>query len=844
MMMLRIGGIVNKAELGQVSMASNVKIEFKVPRNEIGVPSFRKTRLASTIQPLQWTPNPSVPGSIKAVKGSLPDDLWREPHTGVIMMRPLPLHAEYYGSRFAGGGLLGVQGVSDWNFNPLNIVNELHGIGVRLRTGRISIASAYIEYLVDASIMAILNQWGSTMVPMFTTKTPLEKNQGWSMWVHPNGIFNDRAVDYMAVHFGGRYTLRLRLNGTASLNALIGYDPDTGDAIWSEKAQFKYADSGVEHGQPFQITCVPFGFDYIAFVFTKANEPEKAARSSLNVGDKNVFLYKIWDKEDIAQTFDEATKQWIKYNSHNVTISVVKNLYNHTFQFARNYFPTDAVSIYAWPESMNEPIPGVVPTVQSYGFEPGNGLGSFSTITTGPLVNHKFQAYNPTTDFKIAPNFIFNATSDGLYSPELWSYDLLRDALIVVPDWEIEDVSTKWNYLRFIRGTDGEALSSEIGLTRVDNLFTKMLKPQADPVRVSIKNSAGTFVPVYEGYVELTHPTLELTHLHIKYECRDMWLRLNETFVDDFDFLDGKSVRDTIRLLILKAGFLDDDIEITDPDGLLASLSYSGFRDPNDQKAIDPGKSVGDVIRHIQTYFWSRPLRVIWRDGKWQIYLAPQYTYVPGTPPNYKFTAALTPVEAGMSDLTRWQNKIYKIESNLEFTTKPLEFNRLIVRTTTGVGSGAEGIQATITNVYGNSWFWKSVYDPTHAWFIGRTKSMVVMPPGAIAAQAVDDLECYGRTYWERYSRPLQPIEFRGQWLPDIHEDMFIWVTGKSPTDGLVSFGAYRIDHIDVDIRRDSPNTDTRFTFQARYTCYWVGKADSGIIPMFTTDENLPLRDV
>lgn len=380
---------------------------------------------------------------------------------------------------------------------------------------------------------------------------------------------------------------------------------------------------------------------------------------------------------------------------------------------------------------------------------------------------------------------------------------------------------------------------AQITLTRRDAIFDQMLKPQGPPMCISIKNAADSWVPVFEGYVTHKYVTMDYLYVRERLECRDMWQRLKDTYLDNFDFLDGKNLRTIITTLLKAAGFLDSDITITDPDGDMTSLNFTGFKDPNDLKSIDPGKSVGEILKFIQDYFWNRPLRIIWRAGGWDVYFGPLFD---GTTPTIRFASHMTDAEHAQSDSTRRSSNLYKITGDLEFTVRPLEFNRLVVRTTTGVGSGAEGIQAVIAPTVSGSWFYKSVHDPTHPWFIGRTKSKVVVPPGAVLAQSKNELEIYARTYWDRYARLPMEAQFLGEYMPEIKVDDFCYVTGISPTSEKVCYGAYRIDRIDIELTNDN-DTDSRWHAQARYTVMFVGTVDVEDYPMFAVDDNLPLRN-
>lgn len=808
---------------------AKIKVELNTARSELEIPGYRTSRLSSTMTFGAFVPNPAV-GGVKYVRTVMPSWLWQEPNTGVIMLKPYPLTAEYYDTGVSDAAR-GIISLAEWNRQAALAVQEVEQTKRKyILVGRSVSGADLIDTSINAAISAILSDAGSKMVSVFTSKTNLAINQGWSLWAYPTGDYADRSEQYMGISFGERYFMFLHTDGTAHLHANTG---TVSSPAWKEVAVFQYTNGSVEHGRPFQLTCIPFGFSYLAFTFTQAADPKKASRGSLSVGEKDVFLYDINSGEEVTTPWDATINHWVKYPAAQVRIMLKKKYYTHTFQFARTTYPTESQTCYITPEIFPQVYNGVNPTLSTYGFTPA-GSGFSSTF-----VNHKNTAWNSAVDTKLVPAITFQASSGGLYTPELWSYDVVRTPKVTTPDWSVEDVSDKWSKLQFTLGTESMSHPAQITLTRRDENYANLLKPQSPPVRISIKNNADSWVNVFDGYVTHKYSTMDYRYVRERYECRDMWQRLKDTYLDNFDFLDGKSLRAIIVALIKSAGFLDSDISITDPDGDMTSLNFSGFKDPNDLKSIDPGKSVAEIINFIQDYFWNRPLRVLWKTGQWKVYFGPIFD---GTTPTIRFTSHLTNAELAQSDSERRTNNVYKITGDLEFTVRPLEFNRLIVRTTTGVGSGAEGIQAVIAPGYGNSWFHDTIYDPTSPWFTGRIKTKVVVPPGAVLAQSKNELEIYGRTYWDRYSRVPTELQVLGEYMPEIQPDQFVWVTGLNTSSEKVCYGAYRIDNINVEITMDHA-TDSRWNMQARYTLMFVGVVDEEDYPMFTDNDNLPLRN-
>ncbi len=814
-------------------MAARFKVELYVNRNEIDVPAYRKTRLASTVKFGEWAPNPAG-GGVKQIKAAMSSELWQEPNTGIIMLRPNTLRADYYDSLTdAQRNLIG----TDTTFNTggwLQMIQER--AGKLLSLGHSIPGSALVDTFISAAISAILADSGGKLVPFFWTQ--LEANQGWSFWCRPGGVWLDKALEFVAVEWGTRYCMRLKTNGVADLHLNTGNGTSPN---WKKVAAFNYSQGAVEHGQPFHLACIPFGKDYMAFVFTKNTDPDKLSRPSLSIGTRNVFLYKISDQE-VAPPYDPGTTQYIKYPAAPTRILVRKDLYSHEIQFARHLYPTAPVNVFLGVENLNEIYTGGSPSLTPYGYTPKNASGQSKLVLT--YTNHKNTGWNVSQDTKLVPVLQLQATGDGLYSSELWSYDIIRGGSTRTPGWTTLDISDKWTKLRWETNTSSDALPATIITDREDAQFPNLLLPQSIPVRISVKGLDDVYIPVFDGYTTHTQSTLEYKYVRRQFECRNMWTRLRETYVDHYDFLDGKSIKVIIEALLYTAGFTPSDIEFTDPNGYLTSLNFDNFRDPNDQKVIDPGKSVGEVLEFIQNYFWTRPLRIIWYNGKWRIYFAPQYTN--GSVPALRFTTVTT--QTNQTDTARFTSNVFKITGNLEFTVKPLAFNRLIVRTVSGVGSGAEGIQAVVThNRGGGSWFNKSVYDPTSTWFTGRVQSKVVIPPGAVLAQAENELEIFARTYWDRWSRPPTEVQFLGEWIPGIKLDDFIMITAKDPnSDAMVSMGAYRIDAMNLEASADwttARDPDHLWHIECRYTATFVGETGSLTFPMFTTTGKLPIRN-
>ena len=799
-----------------------VAVILNQPRTVLLRPGWAKSRLAAAMQPAEFSSELE-----KYVESQLPDDLWKEPNTGVIMLRPSALRSDYW---------------EDSTYEPYRIdatqFNEPGGTMLAVNSNdsilikRTTAASALISLLATIALNAILLNLQSEMVWVLSSKNPLTTNEGWSVWVHPPGIYTSRATDYMLIAFGDRYVLHIQLNGMAALWANEG---TASDPSWQKKTVFAVNGGGVDHTRPFQITCIPWGNKYISFVFSQQQQRSSGLMSTVSVPVEHTYLYNINAHEQNPTSFDNITNQWVKTKAGTLWVGLRRYLHSYGFAWGRVRYATTA-DLALVPEVIPEPLDQADPTVTARAVfgQKSPADGSVTAISSS-FVNEDDTAWAKSTDTKLVEKFTFTATTDRLYTPELWSCDTEIPEKTYTPPWTPEDVSDKWTYVRFQRSVEPDVSICELKLENTD-AYPDIMHGWG-PLRVEVET-----VGQFDGYVYSRQPTLEpvvnpasttaivVTQIHAK----DMWVRLNECPVSDWTFLDKTGVITAITKLIKRAGFLDADIVVTDPDGYLASLEIAGFIDPNDQKTFNQDATVGDALRELLKWFAIRPIRVRWIDDHWSIYLSPEYD--PASVPTKKL---LLVEGASRSDNTRFTANEYKVLSNLQFTVEEPNFNGLICRTSTTVQEDARSVQSVIPAILGDP---DSLSDPASYGFMGRAKYKIVAPPEITLAQTQIELDAMARAYWERNAKPGIILEFEGEWTKDVDADDFIWVIGLDESGARVSYGAYRIDHIDIEYKEDptGASNDNRWRALGNYTCTYVGTATDGSTPMFTTSDNLP----
>lgn len=794
-------------------MASNFTLRTNVPRTELLVPGWGKSRLASALRASKVTPA----GTYK--QSELPQEFMRVPEAGVIILKPHSASKAWWTDESL-SALYTVQ-LTDFDYNPSQVFLTTTSSNA-VYAERTSPTASLLGLTPTPVGQAIIDDiHGGNVVELLRTKSPFADNEGWALWLRPHGTYVNRAENYVGIYFGGRFHLHLGMDGWADLwfNEGTYSSPN-----WALKTSFQVLSGGVLHDVPFQITCIPLGFDYLLFQFSQGAGfvTHGYAMAGTAGPQSGQFLFRL-SRFGIDAPYDSVHSQYVKTNTAQISIFGPTDVYQWGTVLSHVAYPATATLTTA-PEVLPEVNADNDPIIRRIGFEGQYSGSATPTSITTSYFNWDGTAWDKTADTKLVAQFVFAASSDLKYTPELWSYDLEVYSRTHTPSLTPVDLSAYWQYVRWQITTDPDVTSFEAKISRAadyDDIFK---------LGGSIQLKYGSDV-VFDGYIERKQPVLEgpLAILTDQIEARDMWSRLNETYVDDYEFLDGLTLLSVLKALIKRAGFVDADINVDDPDGYIASLSFGGFTDPNDQNGLNSDASVGDVIREAVKGFGLYPIRVRWSGGQWQIYAAPQYDSA--SPPTKKFylrTSLMANANAG--DSTRWAAHEYKITGNPEWTTLP-GFNGLIGRAATGTGQGAEGLQSTISAIEFDD---ASVNDPTYAEYYGRARIKKVTPPEMAFPQDQLTLDQHTRAYWDRFHKGVRALEFPGEWQPEIDVDDFIWVIGVDQSGNRVSYGAYRIDFIDIEADKDWSSRNMGWDVHGSYSCVYVGEATDGSTPMFT----------
>ena len=562
--------------------------------------------------------------------------------------------------------------------------------------------------------------------------------------------------------------------------------------------------------------------------FTSGNKSNPAQTERVKGG---ACLDDIVETEQRIPRFDEDMQQYIKTEADNLTIAVRRTEKQYGAHIARIRYLSNA-SITLYPEFYPEVLPQNDPTITRRGFE-GQRVGTSATGTSvlTTFLDENGNTYDKTDAKGVVVTHTLFPDTDNIYTPEIWSEDLVVPDQVHTPTWVEGDISDRWQLLRFQRTAFPKSAKAQLKLK--DNEQYSQLFRGWGPIDIAI-NGTHTFA----GYITNRHPTLEGPQAYItsQVSIKDMWERLEDTVVPSYDFLEGRQLLDVFKDLIKKAGFFDADIEVQDPDNFLSSIEFVGFVNPNDQTKISRDGTVGEVLRFIiEAYvpITNRPIRVRWNGSKWIISIAPQYD---GTEPTKKFILATAQGKATnlATDADRIAANDFYIIGNPEFTIEEPEFNTLFVRMIRGTSGAYQGLQATISAHEADP---DSINDPDSFYYIGRIKHKIIQPPEIPIATDEIEITRITRNYYARHHRKFPLLEMKAEWREDVDIDDFIWVVGKNPAGNLVSYGVYRIEFFDVEVRFDID--DGRGTSGwnkiAGYACHFVGMYADATYPAFTS---------
>jgi hypothetical protein len=866
---------------------ATIDVNVGVSRNELATPGYAFTRLASNYR-FAYMPSP-----LAAIRAGTPDGVWQEPNTGVIMLRPNCFRSGFRESPLHKIGRIGI----DQLFLAENPSSRSAFLAVHTDTGRKVLAREHntsilwlLPKLAEQAILDKLAGVGEEMAVAWRTKEPLLMNEGFGAIITPTGVSDDRADNYYAFIFGDRYCLNILMSGAADVYERVRLEPDDPESTeWVFRDRYNFGSAGVDHTQPFMVCVIPWGETYISITFTQTQSAPLggAFMATRGAGDRRAaFLIDLKQWGHDAE-WHEGQKQWQKTKPAHLAVAIRKDVHMYDDAPFRIRYTSEA-AFALMPEHLPQPFPDVFPQVVAFGYvghkEPEQPRPTRIDVE---YRNNLGAEWDPVTDTKLVVTMELTPSENGVYTPELWWHTVEFDRVIHQPELSVAQLP--WRYLR-IQKTCG-LNASECNVKIYDDTYYEQLLRRGQPLQVTVRPAnGGDPIPVWDGYVDMVQPDTigatqledlslppdpvtnkQLARIRVQSEMSgyDMWDRLESTPVQDTLPFTNKRLGETLVKLLRAAGFEDSDIELVDADDLNA-IVIDPVTEPGAVESFEADMLVADAIRQLLARYQIQGeslIRVRWVGDKWKIYFAPSYD--PSSTNILKvfhLDHTLIPLrdgDIGRSDIERWfppegpeglEHYYIKAEGNFEADVVQPEFNAAKFVSSTGSSDRAEKLE-----------FWipphpDVIETPESPIFEGRVRSAILGPP-VVTAQSMLALQTQARgIYGATQARTVQAV-FPGEWQPPVtiedrtyglDVDDLIAIVGRNTDGEPVSYGVWRIEAMDIEVRTDAAiksktgEDDIGHTYWDRHADYTVGYVGPTTSETFALDfpmfsDQLPL---
>lgn len=799
---------------------SQIRVTLNKPRRELVRDGFYQTIQGHAIEAVGGLDG-GAPWDVRYGQRfrmvPLPEGFVREPTTGIVMLRP----------RFATRGAFNIETsgkmtLAKWRHtNSIAEVNE--SLATRLTMSGASPAAALIEGLVDVAIATIF----ADMAAPLETLEPLHTNQGWAIVVDSPSTSFRPPKDVLVVQFGQRFHLRVGSNGTVSLLYRFGAPGTDPEVIWEKS----YSTIRPGKAGAFTISMIPFGISYLQINVSAgvAAEVQHSKRPGIGSTSQSATVVDLLSL-GVECPLDTSIQQNVKVPAGAMQVLLPKAGFQSVMAVFKAYYEED--SFLANPVFLDEPPVTEVPQVIPYGYygveatQPEIRVDAYGNTSPTP--------FDPATDTILVPRFNFIPAGPGnSLTPEMHWFDVELPPLTELSAWTPKDVTDKVSYCRFQLTRRMQGTRAEIKLH--DQPIKRILQ-RGGPVEITHKDPAGVERIVWEGQITDRETTIKGSSPRVLEElsCVDLLeSRVNRMAMMGLTLTD-RNLGWLIGKLLNRAGFLDDEIEI---DPRLKEIDLDDYTTTEDIQQIASDAMILDVLQDVQRFYGLQlhneialRRRIIGGVPKWHAYLDPLFNPATDTPDAVFFAdeSLITLYEGGSpgpynyTDTERYAKEVplMKItDSELAFTTRQQKFNQLFVRAQTGATSKPEAAEITIS-VDEKAVLGRGVADPEeNIDFEGYVRTDYITPPKAIAASEGRWM-AWARMHFDREQRRNRFLGFVGEWQTPIEPDQKILVLGRGPDGQPVNYGVWRIDSIDVEIKRMASGTGYDSSKWASYGSY------------------------
>lgn len=718
------------------------------------------------------------------------------------------------------------------------------------------------------------------------TQAALHENEAFLIHFQPFGTFTEGAGIIAAVCFGYHHYIEVLANGR------IEYYYNTNESMATPTWQFvKTLGIGLGLNKwvgSFSLSITPLGTDAVR-IKASGTEPDDPipvyGDAPYQSSDSVVHLNKV---RRTKCPFNQALQDYTKTIAAPVFIAFKKDDVSTSFYFHRSRFAACSNVILA-PENLGVTRENT-PTFIGVGTPLAGG-----SIITGSYFDDAGNAYTPGSDTALSAHFSVTpgttATRGYMYTPVLTKVatKIAPKTLLVDPNNSL-DWSNIWRNISFTLTTRTVATTMDVEMIRTFDYYNLYKLDSQIMLQIGGRQLEDI---IWVGYMELNKPTIkgmftqepfgvsiDREKMHTPsidggFQCTErLWSILDGTPATNFAFLRPGSVAQALKNILLHCGIRDQDIDVAYHEGETYSplwdMDFDESIEENQSRNPSSGTSMGDVARAvIQRYALQgqEGIRLTQRGGYYRICLAPYYSgLVPPTKVLLLNSECLPPKEEGWTDTERYDGiegyQYYLAKSDMvDITLERPKGNSLAAYAPSSSERSGDLLACFIPPHS------RTLNDPTYWDYEGRRRPWSLNTEQSAEVGDIMELARFARKEYDREGTPRIVMNIDAEWQPGIWPDDIFWIQGRHIVDyddgetaqvgQIVSFGAWRIEEVNVTIDTDDPDESAyegmdeshpdrgddggiggihsrTFFWMGHYTLVYVGVAQTDGIKMFT----------
>lgn len=738
-----------------------------------------------------------------------------------------------------------VSGEDDGQPNQMKFLHTMRDVSVGSSSNGVltSLGSltADLQDLVDATF--------GEMIPALRTANPLAPNEGFGVILWNSGVSDEREEFYRwGVLFGGRFLLAQHMSGKWTLSRNWGSQaaPD-----WQVVQEYWPNQWSAKMQRPVHIGIVPMKLpNRIAFYISDAPQPsDRTTKYGGTVGPAFIYETKGDDENIITSTGNV----WMFLQKGEF---VDPNLLKGThYAIAMHRVRYSAATVRLMPECLPRPLPSRTPELTIYGKDLGGG-----NITKN-FISDTGAVWVPATDKRLVVEIGINPFGGNIYSPVVIGYEIYIAQTSYTPAATPIDLTGEWFSLSFTLSSEPAGSSLSASLRRFDD-YDKLFKLDSS-VRLLVDG-----VAVWDGYIERVTNTIEGTTgplmggtpahgvwMNTDLDAFDMWERLERTRLARYvpvhsltlQYLPSPNLWDGLADVINRAGM---DAHLPTGAEEIEDILLDPWQGIDQMPAPIEDSSAADCVRDFYNLCGMQnraPITAQWDpvNSRMEVSLGPRYAVDPQNPTEGELPTVLICLEEDiieeiegqvLTDAERWDTladrQYLMARGNPEFPIVRGEYNALSAFSSSSADQKARGYAVHIDPDPA------SLQDDTHIDYQAGVRTLTLPPNETAHAPTPIALEKLARHRYDRDCTTERHCYVPAEWQAWVSPRMarpFVAVLGRNAAGEIVSYGAYRIVQIGVDLQADYDAAeqvgaggvaDRAFLWVGDYLLEYVGIAD------------------